>query len=126
MKRKLTILIADRNAHVRELLRREMMAENHEVLVAKNSREIIQRAFQREPLDLLILDPDLPDAAETMLFQKLHDRIPALPIILHAFSVEEARHPALLKSAPVVEKSARSIEALKELVARMLNEKTSR
>ena len=123
MKQIYTILIADRNSHVRELLRREMIAEKYDVLVAENSKEILKRAFQREPLDLLILDPDLPDAEEASLFKKLLDRIPALPIILHTFSAEEERRKTLPQNAMVVEKSAGSIEELKVLVSRLLAEK---
>ena len=38
---KFTILIADRNRHVREFLRRELMAEDYCVEVAKDGREVL-------------------------------------------------------------------------------------
>ncbi|MBU1398308.1 MAG: response regulator, partial [Proteobacteria bacterium] len=62
LKKMIKILIADRNSNVREFLRREMMAEGYSVELAENGREVLKWAYHREPADLLILDPDLPDA----------------------------------------------------------------
>ena len=71
MKQGFTILIADRNPHIREFLRREMMAEGYRARLAKNGREVLRLVYQRGPLDLLILDPDLPDAGEVPVLEKL-------------------------------------------------------
>ena len=37
-----TILIADRNRNVRNLLQREMTSEGYQVLLAENAREVIK------------------------------------------------------------------------------------
>ncbi|MBW1738006.1 MAG: response regulator [Deltaproteobacteria bacterium] len=75
MAKKFTILIADRNRNVREFLKREMIAEGYRVRLAKNGQEVLKLAYQHGPLDLLILDMDLPDAIEIPVLEVLGDRI---------------------------------------------------
>ena len=64
MKDQFTILIADRNSHVRKFLQREMTAAGYRVRLAENAGEVLKCAFRHEPLDLVILDPDLPGAED--------------------------------------------------------------
>ena len=120
-KNEFAILIADRNPNVREFLKREMMAEGYRVRLAKDSREVLKWVFSQAPLDLLILDLDLPDAGEVEVFKLLNDRIPPLPVVLHSFQTDHANHPEALITAVFVEKQGDSIEHLKKVVAEMLN-----
>lgn len=115
-----TILIADRNPNVREFLKREMITEGYRVRLAKNGREVLRWIYHHEPLDLVILDLDLPDATDASLLEKLNDRIPTLPVVVHTFSTEF--DSAIDVSLPVafVEKEGNSIEDLKKVVADML------
>ena len=85
MHKMFTILIADRNPHVRKLLERELRAEGYQVRLAENAREVFKWTFHHEPLHLIILDPDLPDAADVSILEKLLDRIPALPVVVHTY-----------------------------------------
>ncbi|HDZ24264.1 MAG: response regulator [Deltaproteobacteria bacterium] len=116
-----TILIADRNPNVREFLKREMMAEGYRVRLAKDSREVLKWVFSQAPLDLLILDLDLPDAGEVGLFEQINDRIPQLPVVLHSFQTDYSSYPGALITAVFVEKQGNSIEHLKKVVSKMLN-----
>ncbi len=56
MEKTYKILIADRNSHVREFIRREMLAEGYSVQLAENGREVLKWAYHRESADLLILE----------------------------------------------------------------------
>lgn len=58
MKRPFTILIADRNPHVRKFLMREFAADGFLVQVAKSGQEVLRLVFSHKHLDLLVLDPD--------------------------------------------------------------------
>jgi len=116
-----TILIADRNPNVREFLRREMMAEGYRVRLAKSSREVLKWVFSQAPLDLLIIDLDLPDAGEVEVFEQINDRIPQLPVVLHSFQTDHANYPEALITAVFVEKQGNSVEHLKKVVSKMLN-----
>jgi len=114
-------LIADRNPNVREFLKREMMAKGYRVRLAKDSREVLKWVFSRAPLDLLILDPDLPGTEETELFKQISDRIPQLPVVIHSFQGDYAHYPETLSTAVFVEKQGNSIEYLKKVVSEMLS-----
>lgn len=121
MKQEFSILIADRNPHVRDLLKREMDLEGYRVCTAKNAQQVLNRVFSREPLDLVILDLDLPEAHETCLLEKIHDRIPPLPVVVHSFVSDYTKYPVLLDAAGVVEKNGSSIVKVKEVVSELLH-----
>ncbi|MCK5722800.1 MAG: response regulator [Gammaproteobacteria bacterium] len=120
MGRQFTILISDRNRNVREFLQREMMAEGYRVRLAKSGREVLEWAYHHESIDLVILDLDLPDASEMAILEKLEDRIPTLPVVIHAFLSDYDNHPAVLNAAALVEKEGNSVERLKKVVAEIL------
>lgn len=120
MEKEFTILIADRNPHVRKLLEREIIAEGYGVRLAKNARDVLEWVYHYEPLDLLILDPDLPETEDTLMLKKLNNRIPALPVIVHAYLPDYAGHAAALKTAVFVEKRGSSVEYLKKVISDIL------
>ena len=120
MREKYNILIADRNPHVRELLRREMTIEGYQVKLAKTGREIINYTLRQDSFDLLILDPDLPDTDESFLLEKLGERIPHLPVVVHSFLSENKEQQDILTTATFVEKRGSSIDHLKKIVAEIL------
>ena len=120
MKPKYTILIADRNSHVRGFLKREMMAEGYRIQLTDKGQEVLRWAYNSEPLDLIILDPDLPDIDVVSLFKKLLDRIPKLPIIIHAFHSDYNGDSFDPEEAVFVEKRGNSIEHLKKAVQEIL------
>lgn len=116
-----TILIADRNSHVREFLRREMTEAGFRVLQAEKGRDVIDMVFHCESLMLIIIDPDLSDMEQTVLLKKIGDRIPALPVVIHAFQSDEIDYDRYLKYLDFVEKGGRSIEKLKQVVLERLS-----
>lgn len=119
MKNQFTILIADRNSHVRRFLEREMTAAGYQVHLAESFTEVLKCAFRHEPLDLVILDPDLPGAEDNNILQRLLDRVPALPVIVHSYPAEytNATQPG---SVFFVEKKGSSVERLKQVVHEIL------
>ena len=126
MGQQFTILISDRNRHVRELLRREMVAEGYRVRLAKNGLEVLEWAYHHESVDLVILDLDLPDKSGLVVLQKLEDRIPTLPVVIHSFLSDYAGHQALLNVTALVEKEGNSIERLRKVVAEILGKPDSK
>ncbi|MCD6561106.1 MAG: response regulator [Deltaproteobacteria bacterium] len=120
MGKKFTILIADRNRNVREFLKREMIEAGYSVRVAGNGREVLKWVYNYEPIDLLILDPDLPDAGELSILEKIVGRIPTLPVVVHAFSSDYANNPSVMDTIAFVEKNGSSIEHLKKVIFELL------
>jgi DNA-binding NtrC family response regulator len=111
------ILIADRNPHVRNFLKRELEAEGHHVRLAENGGELIRWAFRPEPLDVVILDPDLPNTDAARLLEKLKDRIPPLPVVIHTFGVDYQESANCGKADAFVEKGGNSVESLKKIIS---------
>ena len=126
MKTNFTILIADRNPNVRTFLQREMTAAGYRTLLAENAREVLKLAFQRKPLDMIILDPDLPDADETYMLEHLMDRIPVLPIVVHTYPSENGNDSKGMTGVIFVEKRGSSVERLKQVVHETLIDSHSR
>jgi DNA-binding NtrC family response regulator len=116
VKHEFTLLIADRNPHVRMFLQREMTAAGYRVRLADTGREVLKWAFQGEPLDLIILDPDLPDADETRVLEHLLDRIPVLPVVVHTYPPEHGGNSKDMNDVIFVEKKGSSVERLKQVV----------
>jgi DNA-binding NtrC family response regulator len=114
-----TIVIADRNPHVRSFLQREMSREGYRIRLAESARALLQWAFNHEPVDLIILDPDFPDAVDANLLQALKKRVPSVPVVIHTHYA----HTLLEKAEPfiLVEKGGSSIERLKQIAETLLH-----
>jgi DNA-binding NtrC family response regulator len=111
-----TILIADRNPHVRKLLQREMTAEGYRVRLADNAGEVLKWAFHQEPLNMIIVDPDLPGADEKKMLRHLLDRIPALPVVVHSYPSEINNSLNNMDDIVFVQKGGSSVERLKQVI----------
>lgn len=115
-----TILIADRNPHVREFLRRELMAEGYRVQVARNGREVLRMTDVDDPPELLILDLDMPYVSGLTILEELENRKSPLPVIIHTFRMEYEKHPAVQRAAGFWEKRGDNIDGLKATVTQVL------
>jgi DNA-binding NtrC family response regulator len=123
VEKKIIILVADRNQHVREFLKRELMAEGYRVRLAKNVQEVLKKVYHPETLDLLILDPDLPGTDKLALLKKLQNRIPALPVVVHTYLTDYNDYTNELSKLAFVEKSGSSVESLKKMVHEILRKR---
>jgi DNA-binding NtrC family response regulator len=115
-----SILLTDRNRHVRELLRRELSSAGYRVETAGDGREVLGFLYHVAAIDLLILDLDIPFLAETALFKKLGQLRPDLPVIIHSFSVDESTPTGTsVQVAASLEKSENT-DRLKAIVREVL------
>jgi DNA-binding NtrC family response regulator len=115
MKKKFTILVADRNPHVRKFLKRELTSEGFRVQVAENATKVLKRAYHTEPIDLIIIDPDFFDGDQDALIKQLQNRIPMLPVVIHSFQSNGEPYPADSRHTFFIEKREDSIEHLKKI-----------
>ena len=120
LKEELTILVADRNPNVRTFLKRELTAAGYRIRLAENGREVVKWVYHQAPLDLLILDPDLPDLEASAVLKKLKNRIPLLPIIVHTFLSDYENYANITIRSAFVEKKGNSVEHLKQAVSEIL------
>ena len=120
------ILVADRNPHVRRFLKRELEAEGYRIRLAESGVEVLKWAFHPDPLDLIILDPDLPDTVAAQLMDKLKDRIPPLKVVIHAFLSDYTAPYDTLGADAFIEKGGNSSEALKKAIRDLNRRDTAR
>jgi DNA-binding NtrC family response regulator len=119
----LTILIADRNPHIRDYLGREMRQEGHQVRLAKSALEVLDCLSRGESFDLLIVDPDLPDKRQIRLIERLRKETPSTPVIIHTYTKEFMTPSIPTVNGVVVEKSGSSIEGLKTFVSSLIRKR---
>ena len=114
MNKPLTLLISDRNPHVRDFLKREMMAEGHRIQLVKSGRELIEQIRHADGLpDMLILDPDLPDVNDQSLVHEIQRLVPELPIVIHTLQTEMIDQLKDVQSLVLIEKKGSSVDHLK-------------
>jgi DNA-binding NtrC family response regulator len=116
MERTINILITERNSHVREFLQREFVGEGFSVQLAENGKEMLKKVFSHDPLDILILDPDLPDTNIDDILNKINDRVPRLPVVFHTFPLDYHQHAGIIQDAVFVEKQGSSVEKIKQII----------
>lgn len=75
------ILLVDDQDELRELFRRALHKDGHEVATAANGRTAVELARQAR-FDVVISDVRMPDMTGVELLQELHEQDPDLPILL--------------------------------------------
>ncbi|MGA3114919.1 MAG: response regulator [Syntrophobacteraceae bacterium] len=121
MKKIFTILVADKNRHVRDFLRRELSAEGYEVAVAGDGGQILAQLESENGVDLLVFDLETPDADSSKIFEKTQNRRPPLPVVIHTFLTEESERDFSLNKGEIYIEKSGNIEYLKTAIADMLN-----
>lgn len=111
----LHILVTDLNHHVRNLLQRELTKAGHIIYTACNRREAREALSGKNPLDLIIFDPEVCEIFGEPLFMEFKERMPQVAIVFHTFS---EFYPEIDQDELVsfVEKNEQSIHSLKKIV----------
>jgi CheY-like chemotaxis protein len=120
------ILVSDRNPHVRDYLRRELIQEGYHVYEAKDGQEVLQLLMSGRPLDLLVLDPEMPYFSAIEIASRLKARHAFVPIVVHAFDIEDMNRTLVGLADAVVEKQGDNIDSFKQIIAELLNLRQSR
>lgn len=86
------ILIAEDNAAIRLMVHQVLESEGHEVLVAENGLEALQRAMLHKP-DAVVLDGSMPvmDGWEVCRRIKAQHDIPVMMLTVHAERADRER-----------------------------------
>ena len=122
MQKEFNLLIVDRNPHIRNFLKREFQSEGYNVQLARNSRELVDLIYGPAPIDLVIIDPDIPDVSQLNLFKSLEDRVPQLPFVIHSDLNDYLEFTSHISKAAFVPKQGSSSETLKDVVWNLLKE----
>lgn len=113
------ILVADRNRHVRELLRREFMADGYTVDLARDSREVMSSMEGSRVPDLLILDLDIPNLEGVSMIESLSSRTPPVPVVIHSLA-DESANPSIMQAAAALVAKSGDTDHLKRVILEVL------
>ncbi|MBI4805848.1 MAG: response regulator [Desulfovibrio sp.] len=83
-----TVILANRNRHIRELLAREFSREGISVKSCGLGREATNLAASGA--DILVVDSELPDMDPLSVIRQARLARPVLPVAVHAHEIEEA------------------------------------
>ena len=83
-----SVVLADRNRHIRSLLARELEGQGFEVTCCGLGREAV--ALARKQGEILVVDGDLSDMDALSVIRQVREARPELPIVVHAHSADEA------------------------------------
>uniref|UniRef100_A0A7C3SJN6 Response regulator n=1 Tax=Desulfobacca acetoxidans TaxID=60893 RepID=A0A7C3SJN6_9BACT len=114
------ILVADRNRHVRDLLRRELQEEGYSVQVARDGHEVWLMLNSASPPDLVILDPDIPYLEDLTKQAESRKGKPFVPLIIFSFLPEE--EDRTIPGAVAVLEKKEDTQRLKDLVAEVIRQ----
>ena len=120
------ILVSDRNPHVRDYLRRELIQEGYHVYEAKDGQEVVRLLASGRPLDLLVLDPEMPYFSAVDIVSRLKAHHAFVPIVVHAFDVEDINRTLIGLADAVVEKQGDNIDRFKQVIAELLDHRNHR
>jgi len=121
MKKTFTILVADKNRHIRDFLRRELSAEGYEVVVAENGGRIVAEIERDNRVDLLVFDLEMPGADSSKILEITQKRNPPLPVVIHTFLTEERERRLISqKGGEIYIERSGNIDHLKTAIADML------
>ncbi|GFK93801.1 Nitrogen assimilation regulatory protein [Fundidesulfovibrio magnetotacticus] len=84
-----TVILADRNRHIRELLAREFAREGYAVKGCGLGREAALLAAAEG--DILVVDGELPDMDAGRVVSEVRRVRPGLPVAVYAHEEDEAR-----------------------------------
>ena len=115
-----TILIAEGNRYVRDFLRRELGGEGYEIRLAGNSRDLLETINADIPPELLIIDLDFWQEGVLEFLNRLKNRSPALPVVVHTLATEMADHPAVKNAVEAFIEKRGNPATLKNAVAQAL------
>ena len=115
-----SILIADRNPHIRDFLRRELTACGYNIRQVQNGKELLKLIYSHNRIDLLVLDPEVPGVEAIELARKIVDRIPQLPVVLFYTRGNDDISEYNAGHVFLVEKNGQSIDTLKAVIQDIL------
>ena len=110
------ILVTDRSRNVRQLLKRELAADGHTVLMAKDGFEASRMIELNPDLEKIILDPDLSYIIETSLLMKIRKAEKSLEVIIHGFEAEDKTNIGI-QNVYFIQKVGKSVEKIKKIIS---------
>jgi len=122
MEQRSRILVVDDDPASRDLLRKVLATEGHQVATAADGREALAE-LARQPADLVVSDIRMPDLDGVQLLDRMQEAAPGVPVILvTAFGDVEGAVEAIRRGAFDYLAKPYDVDAIRLLVRRALNQ----
>jgi two-component system, NtrC family, response regulator AtoC len=120
MEQRSRVLVVDDDPASRDLLRRVLATEGHQVSTAADGREALAE-LSRQPTDLVVSDIRMPDLDGVQLLERMREAAPGLPVILvTAFGDVEGAVEAIRRGAFDYLAKPYDVDAIRLVVRRAL------
>jgi FixJ family two-component response regulator len=116
------ILVADRNRHVREFLKRELASQGFLVETVGDGKELLDGFGAGRIPDLLVLDLELPLLDGCQVASRLKELGIRIPIVIHSFLPEGPLPSGIEEIGRFVEKSGENIQMLLATICSLLGQ----
>jgi DNA-binding NtrC family response regulator len=107
------ILLADRNPHICDFITRELIGEGYRVFSVRSFAQLRKLICNFHPFDLLVIDPNFPEAESNSCLESLLDQLDGTPVILHGFAADCPLTLLIRFRENFIEKNGHSITDLK-------------
>ncbi len=114
------ILVADRNPRIRDFMERELRVEGYRVNAVETVAQLLHRLTRGTLPDLLVLDPDLPGGGAEDHVWPVLTRHSHLPVVFHCLAANIPMPMPRMRCTVIVEKSASSIDLVKQQIKLLL------
>ena len=114
-----TILITDKNPHIRELLSRELKKAKYRTHIIVTPDQILKKICGIEKTDLIVLDPEIVNEKFFLFLNRLLERASETTIVVHAYAEwrESFQNYAYIY---FIEKNGTSISHVKKIITTLV------
>jgi len=113
---KFTILILDRNRHIRMFLERELGQKGYRVIQVNDTSELASLCSNKAGYDLIVLDPELSDSGGKPIIEFIRLCFPNTPIILHTLWQDKLKYALDSAVIACIEKNGNSVVTIHQKV----------
>lgn len=110
-----TILITDKNPHIRELISRELETPEFKTYIIGSPEQILDKIYNPHKISLIVLDPDIVNENFTLFFNRLLKSFYNTNIVIHAYA-EWKDFFQNYTQINFIEKNGTSISSVKKII----------